>query len=224
MTEAEAQERFGRPAARAFYARDAVSVARALLNGVLVRVLPEGIVAGRIAETEAYTQDDPSSHSFGGKRTRNAPMFGPPGHAYIYFIYGAHYCLNAVTGAEGEGEAVLVRALEPVEGVEPMRLRRGLTETESLPRNEAAAERARLRRLRALCGGPARLCQALGLDPSFNGADLTLGSALWIAPPRAPVDPEAIMATPRIGISHAQDYLWRFTLRGDPFTSRGITK
>ena len=91
MTAAEAQERFGRPAARAFYARNAVAVARDLLNGVLVRVLPEGIVAGRIAETEAYTQDDPSSHSFGGKRTRNAPMFGPPGHAYVYAIHSSGF-------------------------------------------------------------------------------------------------------------------------------------
>lgn len=223
MTEAEARETFGSPPARAFYDRDAVTVARDLLNGVLVRVLPEGVVAGRITETEAYTQEDPSSHSFGGKRTRNTAMFGAPGHAYIYYIYGAHYCLNAVTGAEGVGEAVLIRALEPLVGVELMQLRRGLTET-APPRTEAAAERARLRRLQTLCGGPGRLCQAFGLDQTFNGADLTLGPPLWIAPPRDPADPEAILATPRIGISRAQDYLWRFTLRGDPFTSRGLTK
>lgn len=225
MTEGEAQQTFGSPLSRAFYGRDAVTVARELLNAALVRVLPEGgVVAGRITETEAYTQDDPSSHSFGGKRTRNTPMFGPPGHAYIYYIYGAHHCLNAVTGADGVGEAVLVRALEPLAGVELMRLRRGLTQTESTPRSEAGAERARTRGLQALCGGPGRLCQALALDGSFNGLDLTLGSQLWIATPKVPVEPETILATPRIGISRAQDYLWRFTLRGDPFTSRGLTK
>jgi DNA-3-methyladenine glycosylase len=224
MTEAEARETFGSPLPRAFYARDAVTVAGALLNGVLIRVLPEGVVAGRITETEAYTEDDPSSHSFGGKRTRNTPMFGPPGHAYLYYIYGAHYCLNAVTGAEGVGEAVLIRALEPLAGVELMEARRGLTVTETPARNAPTAERARRRRLQMLCGGPGRLCQAFGLDSAANGLDLTLGSTLWVAPPGEPVDPNAIVATPRIGISRAQDYLWRFTLQGDPFTSRGLTK
>lgn len=225
MTEAEAQQSFGSPLARPFYDRAAVTVARELLNAVLVCLLPEGcIVAGRISETEAYTQEDPSSHSFGGKRTRNRPMFGPPGHAYLYYIYGAHHCLNAVTGAEGVGEAVLIRALEPLAGLEPMRMRRGLTESEPPPRRPAVAERARIRGLQSLCGGPGRLCQAFGLDQTFNGLDLTLGSQLWIAAPSASVLSEAIVATPRIGISRAQDYLWRFTLRGDPFTSRGLTK
>ena len=224
MTEAEARETFGSPLPRTFYDRDTVTVARELLNCVLVRVFPEGITAGRITETEAYTQDDPSSHSYGGKRNRNATMFGPPGHAYLYFTYGAHHCLNAVTNSEGAGEAVLLRALEPLAGVERMRLRRGLTEREAPPGKEGAAERTRILGLQALCGGPGRLCQAFGLDRSLDGADLTLGSLLWIAPPKEPADPAAILATPRIGISQAQDYLWRFTLRGDPFTSRGPTK
>jgi DNA-3-methyladenine glycosylase len=113
--------------------------------------------------------------------------------------------------------------------MERMRTRRGLTQTEApsgeAPSgNEAAAERAQLRRRQALCGGPGRLCQALGVDRTLNGVDLTLGSRLWISPPQEPTDPSAILATPRIGISQAQDYLWRFTLRGDPFTSRGPTK
>ena len=224
MTEAEARQTFGEPLPTSFYDRETVTAARDLLNCILVRALPEGVTAGRITETEAYTQDDPSSHSHGGKRTRNAPMFGPPGHAYLYFIYGAHSCLNAVTNAEGVGEAVLIRALEPLAGVELMHARRGLTETETPAGKEAAAERARVRRLQALCGGPGRLCQALGLDRSLNGADLTLGSALWSAPPKEPANPDSILATPRIGISQAQDYLWRFTLRGDLFTSRGPTK
>lgn len=225
MNEAEARERYGGPLERAFYERDTVAVARDLLDAVLVRVLPEGeVLAGRISETEAYTETDPSSHSFGGQRMRNAPMFGPPGRAYVYFIYGAYFCLNAVTGAEGVGEAVLVRALEPLTGMELMAARRGLTQTESPARNASAAEQARLRRLQALCGGPGRLCQALGLDRTFNEMDLTLGSPLWIAAPRQSVDPETILATPRIGISRAQDYLWRFTLRGDPFTSRGLNR
>jgi DNA-3-methyladenine glycosylase len=216
---------FGNPLPLLFYDRDAVTVARALLNAVVVRVLPDGnVLAGRISETEAYTQNDPSSHSFGGVRTRNAPMFGCPGSAYIYYIYGAHYCLNAVTGAVGVGEAVLIRALEPLAGMELMTVRRGLIETAHPPRNEIAAERARVRHLQRLCGGPGRLCQALGLDQTWNGWDLTQGMQLWIAAPRGPVDPNAVLATPRIGISRAQDYLWRFTLRGDPFTSRSIAK
>jgi DNA-3-methyladenine glycosylase len=204
---------------RAFYARDAVTVARDLLDAVLVRISPEGVTAGRITETEAYTENDAASHSFGGQRTRNTPMFGPPGHAYLYYIYGAHYCLNAVTGAEGSGEAVLIRALEPLAGVELMQARRGLTETGRPARSPDAAARARM-----LCGGPGRLCQAFALDLKYNGLDLTLGKDLWIAPSLLPVDSEAILATPRIGITRAQDYLWRFTLRGDPFTSRGLTK
>jgi len=224
MTEAEARERYGGPLPRPFYGRDAVTVARDLLNTVLVRILPEGeVLAGRITETEAYTEDDPSSHSFGGQRTRNRLMYGPPGYAYVYYIYGAYYCLNAVTGAEGVGEAVLIRALEPLTGVELMWARRGLKETAVPPRTETA-ERARLRRLQALCSGPGKLCQAFGLDSAFNGLDLTSGASLWIAPSQQPADTEAILATPRIGISRAQDYLWRFTLRGDPFTSRGLTK
>ncbi len=224
MNAEEALAKFGMPLARSFYARDAVTAARELLGCVLVRVLPEGAVAGRISETEAYRQDDPSSHSFSGKRVRNAPMFGPPGHAYIYFTYGAHHCLNVVTGIEGMGEAVLIRALEPLVGTELLSLRRGLNEGTAAPEDPIAAERARVRNGQALCGGPGRLCQAFGLDRTMNGWDMTLGSKLWIASPVTAVRPEDIMATPRIGISKAQDFPWRFTLRGDPFTSRGLTK
>jgi len=129
-----------------------------------------------------------------------------------------------VTGAEGVGEAVLIRALEPLAGVELMWARRGLKETAASPRDPLGVEQARVRRLQALCSGPGKLCQAFGLDGAFNGVDLTSGVSLWIAPSPEPVDSEAILATPRIGISRAQDYLWRFTLRGDPFTSRGLTK
>ncbi len=224
MNPEEARTQFGKPLERAFYAQDAVTVARELLNSVLVRVLPEGVVAGRISETEAYTQDDPSSHSYSGKRTRNTPMFGPPGYAYIYFTYGAHHCLNAVTGAEGVGEAVLIRALEPLIGVELLRERRGLTGGAVAYDPAPEAERARLRQGQALCGGPGKLCQAFGLDRTLNGLDLTLSAVLWIAPPQFNAPAGEILSTPRIGISRAQDYLWRFTRRGDPYTSRGLTK
>jgi|SRR5579871_1552322 len=215
------------PLPRAFYARDSRTVARALLNCILIHETPEGRLAGRITETEAYEQDDPASHTFRGKTARNSVMFGPPGHAYVYFTYGMHYCINAVTAAEGRGEGVLLRAAEPLLGMEQMRLRRGLIEEEpgarrrNLTREEA--QQARIRRAKALCGGPGKLCQAFGLDREVNGYDLTLGEILWIAPPDpsggAP-DPEAIVATPRIGITRAVDSLWRFTLRDDPFTSR----
>lgn len=213
-------ERFGKPLSREFYAEDTVRVAQALLNCVLIYESEAGLRAGRISETEAYTQDDPACHTYRGQTPRNATMFGPPGHTYIYFTYGMYHCMNAVTSSEGRGEAVLIRAVEPLIGLELMRQERGLTEC-SIKNEETPKGWIRL--ARALCGGPGKLCQAFGFTRALNANDLTAQSGIWIAPPEMSVgvpEPEAILATPRIGISAGTDLLWRFTLRDDPYTSR----
>lgn len=184
---------------RSFYARDTVTVARELLGKILVHHSPEGITAGKIVESEAYIQGDPACHASRGMTPRNRVMFGPPGHAYVYFIYGMYYCFNAVSAPEGVGEAVLIRALEPVEGIHLMRARRG---------RERMAE---------LCGGPARLVQALGITRQHNGADLTEGP-LSIC--RGKIMQEKIVATTRIGIKEGAELPLRFYIEGNPYISR----
>ena len=153
-----------------------------------------------IVETEAYGADDPASHSFAGMTQRNAAMFGAPGHAYVYRSYGIHWCLNFVCGQQGVGEAVLIRALAPEEGIETMRSRRGMDE------------------LRLLCAGPGRLAQALGIGGAHNALPLT-------APPfllRARQGRPKLVTGPRIGISKAKDLPWRFGLAESPYLSRGF--
>ena len=190
------------PLPRAFYAQPTLEVARALIGQTLYRQTPDGLTGGIIVETEAYIAAiDPAAHGFSGKTPRNAAMFGPPGHAYIYVSYGMHFCLNVVTEGEGVAAAVLLRALEPTVGLELMRLRRG-------PRISD----------RDLARGPGRLCAALALTLAENGADLS-GAALWIAEtPGFPSD-APIVATPRIGITQAADWPWRFALAGSPWVS-----
>jgi len=184
---------------RAFYNRDTTVVARELLGSLLVHVSPEGITAGRIVETEAYLQGDPACHASRGVTRRNRVMFGPPGHAYVYFIYGMYYCFNVVSAPEGVGEAVLIRALEPVEGIHLMRLRR------------------KRDRLEELCGGPAKLVQAMGISRSHNGTDLTKGP-LVIYKGQKTVD--TIVATTRIGIREGTCLPLRFYLKGNRFISK----
>jgi DNA-3-methyladenine glycosylase len=192
----------GRALPRSFYRRPSLEVARDLLGRVLVRSLPDGTrLAGRIVETEAYREDDPASHSFRGRTARTEVMFGPPGHLYVYFTYGMHFCMNVVTGLDGEGSAVLLRAAEPVDGLERMAALRGTTNP------------------RLLCSGPGRLCRALGVDRSHDGTDLVRGSALWVEP-GAPVPDAAVAAGPRIGISVAIERPWRFVVAGSPSLSR----
>jgi DNA-3-methyladenine glycosylase len=177
---------------RSFFVRDVVAVARALLGATL---LVDG-AGGTIVETEAYAADDPASHSFAGPGARNAAMFGPAGMAYVYRIYGLHHCLNLTCG---NGAAVLVRALAPAAGVERMRERRATTQPDAL-----------------LCAGPGRLCRALAIDRSLDGAALD-------RPPFALTDrtaEPAIAATPRIGVSRAADVPWRFVVAGSPSLSR----
>jgi len=184
---------------RAFYNRDTVVVARELLGSILVHMSPEGITAGKIVETEAYLQGDPACHASRGITRRNQVMFGPPGHAYVYFIYGMYHCFNVVSAPEGVGEAVLIRALEPVEGINLMRLRR------------------KRERLEELCGGPAKLVQAMGILRSHNGTDLTRGP-LFIKKSQKTGDP--IVATTRIGIREGSCLPLRFYLKGNRFISK----
>jgi DNA-3-methyladenine glycosylase len=191
-----------RPLPRSFYARPSPALARDLLGRRLVRYLDGSPVIGRIVETEAYQQDDPASHSYRGRTARTEVMFGPPGHLYVYFSYGVHWCMNIVTGRDGEGSAVLLRAAEPVEGLEAMRARRG----------------ARADRL--LCSGPGRLAQAFGIAGTHDGLDLVEGDELWVAAGHALAD-EEVGISDRVGISVALERPWRFYELRSPFVSRG---
>jgi DNA-3-methyladenine glycosylase len=172
---------------RAFFARDALAVAPELLGLVLLHKTREGIAGGRIVEVEAYLGSrDPAAHSFRGETVRNAAMFGPPGRAYVYFIYGVHHCVNVVVGGEERGQAVLVRALEPLLGLELMRARRGRTDE------------------RDLCRGPGRLTQALAIGPERDGADLVRGPlGIWKPDERGPGIEVAV--GPRVGITKAAE-------------------
>ena len=187
------------PLSREFYLQNTIDAARAILGRVLVHRTEEGIIAGRIVEAEAYTSDDPSCHACRGMTKRNAPMFGPPGHAYVYFTYAMCHCFNAVTAPEGVGEAVLIRAVEPLDGIDLMEEKRGT----GVPTN--------------LASGPGKLCMAFGLGKAQNTLDLT-GSDLMI------IDdgfvPGEIVTSTRIGIRLAADYPWRFYLEGNPHVSR----
>jgi DNA-3-methyladenine glycosylase len=155
-------------------------------------------VGGRIVEVEAYAADDPASHSFRGPTPRAAVMFGPPGRLYVYRSYGLHWCANVVCEEPGRGAALLLRALEPVHGLDRMRERRGVDD------------------VRLLCAGPGRLTQALGLTGAHNTADLG-ASPFELVPPLAPA---AVERTPRIGISRATDRLWRYVEAGSSWSSR----
>ncbi len=190
---------------RSFYGRDAVRLARALLGTILRHESPEGATAGRIVETEAYCgPQDRAAHSYGGRRTpRNEVMWGPAGHAYVYFIYGMHWCVNVVAAAPGCPEAVLIRALEPVEGLELIRLRRGPGIRDEW-----------------LLRGPGNLCRGMGIDGRHNGADLVRG-ALTLLRARA-VPAHRVKRTPRVGIAGAGEHarlLWRFRVEGSASVS-----
>jgi DNA-3-methyladenine glycosylase len=191
---------------RAFYAQDARKLAPQLLNKVLVHRDPDGgRLAVRIVEVEAYAgADDPGSHGYRGPSRRNATMFGPPGHLYVYFTYGMHWCANVVGGADGVACGVLLRAAEPMTGIEIMRARRPAA------RHDVD-----------LCSGPARLAQALGLTGSHDGTDLVRGALRVLddgmAPPRRPT------VTARVGLraGRGDEHRWRFFVPGNPNVSRG---
>lgn len=176
----------------------ALDLAPRLLGGLIVRCDPAGTRIGRIVETEAYLPDDPASHGFKGPTPRCRSMFGRAGLAYVYRSYGIHFCLNVVTGPEGRGEAVLIRALQPLEGHALMAAARGTDQN--------------------LANGPGRLCQAFGIDLALDGEDLLASDRLFIMQGEAPT--ERIVARPRIGITRAAELPWRFTLEGNPHVSR----
>ena len=181
---------------REFFARSVDEVAPDLIG---VTLLVDG-VGGTIVEVEAYDQEDPAAHSFRGKTARNASMFGPPGHAYVYRSYGIHWCLNFVCEPEEVASAVLVRALEPVRGLDEMRRRRGLEDE------------------RLLCAGPGRLCQALGITREHDG--LALDEPPFRLLPRT--EESEIATGPRIGITQAVDRPWRYVLAGSRYLSRSV--
>jgi DNA-3-methyladenine glycosylase len=183
---------------RDFYAGSVHDVAPRLVGALL---LVDG-VGGTIVEVEAYHPEDPASHAFRGRTRRNASMFGPPGHAYVYRSYGIHWCLNLVCEEEGAAAAVLLRALEPEHGLERMR------------------ERRRTDNPRLLCAGPGRLCEALAVTGAHDGAALD-------EPPfelRARARQVEVVATPRIGITRAADLPWRYVLAGSRFVSRALPR
>jgi DNA-3-methyladenine glycosylase len=191
---------------RTFYRRDSRALAPELLNKLLVRAEPGAPrLAARIVEVEAYCgAEDPGSHAYRGMTRRNAVMFGPPGHLYVYFTYGMHWCANVVGHVPGDASAVLLRAAAPVEGIDVMR-----------------ARRVKARRDVDLCAGPARLCQAFGLTGAHDGVDLTKGTLRIVddgtPPPAAPV------VTTRVGLRAGQgdDSPWRYLVPGDAHISRG---
>lgn len=201
--------RSSRPLPRSFYARPTIQVCRELLGCLLVHEHPEGRCTGRIVEVEAYlAPEDRASHACGNRKTpRNAVMHGPKGHAYVYFIYGMHWCLNVTTGDTNAPQAVLIRSVEPLEGVEIQARRRGLATSACNGRE--------------IAGGPARLCQAMAVDGNRNGHDLCL-PPLFVTSGE-PAAPDRIVCTTRIGVEYAglwKDAPLRFLLRDHPCVSR----
>lgn len=193
---------FGDTLPPSFYDRDVTLVARELLGKVVVRRSRDGLCIGRIVETEAYlAAGDSASHSFRGQTKTNATMFGPPGFAYVYPIH-SRYCMNAVTEERGRASAVLIRALEPLSGMELMQQRRGTDN------------------LFDLCRGPARLCEAFAVDRSLDGWDMSRSTRLWIAnDDTAPNQEFRLTRSPRIGVTSAKDSPLRFFIDGSPFVS-----
>jgi DNA-3-methyladenine glycosylase len=181
---------------------DSLQAAPLLLGCYLSRQTPQGLIKVKIVETEAYHQEDPASHSYRGVTQRTAPMFEAGGRLYVYFTYGLHYCINIVVGEKGVGEAVLIRAAEPVEGLEIMQQNRGVTDMNNLT------------------SGPGKLAQALGIrDTSLSGQKLNKLS-IWLEEAAEAIDSKDIVTAPRIGIKQAIELPWRFYIRGNSFVSK----
>lgn len=178
-------------------------VAQEILGGYLVRHLNGDTLVGRIVEAEAYLHNDPACHAFRGLTPRTRVMFGDPGHGYIYFTYGMHHCFNVVTNEEGVGEAVLVRALEPVEGIEAM-----------------YALREKARRDTDLLSGPGKICQAFSLTRTESGVDLIESDAIYLEKGSLKKNEQAGVSA-RVGLTLAIDKPWRFFIKGNPYVSKG---
>lgn len=178
----------------------AEAIAPRLLGCLLERRLDGRRLVGKIVEVEAYDQTDAASHSYRGRTPRTDVMFGPAGHLYVYFTYGMHYCMNVVTGPEGYGSAVLIRAIEPLEGKDVMSVNRG---------GKSGAE---------LTNGPAKICYALKIDRHWNGHDLRKMPLQFIV--RPPLPQTSIVRSPRVGITKAVDKPWRFYVAGNPYVSK----
>jgi DNA-3-methyladenine glycosylase len=195
------RSRLGAPLATQFYDRPTELVARELLGTVLECSTPDGVTRGRIVETEAYLgPDDPACHAAAGLTARTRHLFGPPGLAYVYFIYGMYWCFNAVTREQGHGAAVLVRAVHPLDGLDLMRERR-----------------PKVRKDRDLTNGPGKLCMAMAIDGSMSGTSLRNGPIVIRA--GAPVADADVEVTPRVGITQAASWPLRYLVRDDPFVS-----
>ena len=196
------RSRLGTPLPAMFYDRPTELVARELLGAVLECTTPGGVTRGRIVETEAYTgPEDPACHAAAGLTRRTRHLFGPPGVAYVYLIYGMYWCFNAVTREEGHGAAVLVRAVAPLDGVDLMH-----------------ARRPKVSRERDLTNGPGKLCLAMGIDGSMDGTSLRDGPITIRAGKSIPDDD--VVVTPRIGIVKAAEWPLRYFVRDDPFVSK----
>jgi len=195
----------GQKLSRSFYLQPTLNVARKLLGMYLVHDTAGGRLAGRIVEVEAYLGElDPASHAYRGRTARNEVMFSPGGHLYVYFTYGMHFCSNVVTEKEGIGRAVLLRALEPAEGISSLARRRGKDPANPEP----------------LCNGPAKLCQAFGIGREQNGTDLCAGD-IWIERRDPPLRAEQIGSSSRVGITTGRAQKWRFYIKGNRFVSKG---
>jgi DNA-3-methyladenine glycosylase len=190
-----------------FFTKDALQVAPALLGKTLVKKQGRTILSGIIVEVEAYHGDDEASHSFGGMKNRNRPMFLEGGYVYVYFTYGAHFCLNFVTGKPGDGQAVLIRAVQPLHGESCMIFNRFKT-------REILSDKKRL----LLTNGPGKLCSAFGISKDDNGIRIGEGKITVTKGQKIPL--EMIGSLARIGISKAQDKQWRFFIKDNPWVSK----
>jgi DNA-3-methyladenine glycosylase len=209
------------PLDRDFFSRDCETLARDLPGCILVHETDGKRISGRIVETEAYPPGDPASHAFRGKTLRNSSMFLEGGSAYVYRIYGIHRCFNVVSGVRGSGEAVLIRALEPMEGMEDMWLKRYGEQSSGFSRNPES------RKYRELCAGPGRLCKALGITvEEHDGTGLTerTGTEKLYILPGGPVPDTEISRSPRIGLSENRETaeLRRWYIRNSGFLSRTV--
>lgn len=192
-----------------FYSRSAPYVAKDLLGKILVRRIGQTTLSGKIVEVEAYLgKKDPASHAYRGKTRRNEVMFGEGGHLYVYFTYGMHFCANVVTGKKDLGEAVLIRAIEPLDGIDLMKRNRGFTDVRHFQG---------VRYLYTLTNGPAKLCEALGIKREDNGTDLH-GDKIFLTEGKSP---KSIIGTStRIGITRGKEKKWRFFLKGNEWVSK----